>query len=67
MTRAYGLISDHTCHTRENRVVFDRNLVSISSTFMRAFLVRNFGAKAKMYLEKAAKKEVRTKKASKKR
>ncbi len=67
MTRTDGLISGHTGHTRENRIVFDRNLESISSTFMRAFFVKKFGAKTKMYLEKAAKKEVHTKKARKKR
>ncbi len=32
------------------------DLPSISSMFMRVFFVRNFGAKAETYLEKAAKK-----------
>ncbi len=38
----------------------------ISSTFIHAFFVQNFDAKAETLLEKAAKKGVRTKKARKK-
>jgi len=41
--------------------------VRILSTFTRAFFVQNFGATAEMLLEKAAKKDVRMKKARKKR
>ncbi len=37
----------------------------MSSTFTCAFFVQNFGAKPKTYLEKAAKKDIRTKKRAK--
>ncbi len=49
------------CLVGRKKCIYLALLSSISSTFTRAFFAQNFGAKAEMYLEKAAKKDIHTK------